>query len=279
MHQTNLTAHPDEAVSQTVPSITPPPAQFMDCQNFGRDKATGQEQALGSVPEEEESDWSEMGEDAPRIILTGSSRGQPWRHQEVDMDKDSESGGEDIIRCPSPRPMQIPQLQFTVHNEFLPPRHVSPCPSGFKTLPNCILEEECYRITSPNLKSAILIRSASLEEIPLARHDRQKELRGPSAMIYHSEDEALEDMDNEIIHHWRMSSARDTGVSRMTESRAPERSLTESNFASLQSAERMLNHLICNVPFSEERGQSGAEGHGWAGGIPDEVMKGERTQL
>lgn len=234
---------------------------------------------MGSVPEEEESDWSEMGEDAPRITLTGSNRDQSWRHQEVDMDKDSESGGEDIIRCPSLRPMQIPQLQFTVHNEFWPPCHASPCLSGFKNHPNCNLEEDCYRITSPSLKSAILIRSASLEEIPLARHDRQKELRGTQAMIYHSEDEAVEDMDNEIIHHWRMSSAKDTVVSRRTESRGPETSLTETNLASLQSAERMLNHLICNVPFSEEREQSGAEVRGWAGGIPDEMMKGERTQL
>lgn len=238
----------------------------MDSQNYGKDKASVQEQPLGSVPEEEESDWSEMGEETPRLMLTGSNRSQVWRCQDTDMDKDSESGGEDIVRRHSPRPLQIPHLQFTVHNDFMLPPHTNSCPSGFKNLTNSIPGEENYRITSsPNLGS-ILIRSASLEEIPLAHHQMQKELRGTEALmdLHHSGVEAVEVVDNEIIHHWRMSNARETVI----------RGMADSSLSSLQSAEQMLNHLICDIPSSGI-----AEVQGWVGEIPEEVLKGERTQL
>jgi len=238
----------------------------MDSHEYGKDKAV-QEPPLGSVPEEEESDWSEMGEETPRLVLMGSNRA--WRHQEADMDKDSESGGEDIVRRPSPRPLQIPQLQFTIHNDFFPPPHTNSCPSGFKNLSDVIPDEECYRMaTSQNFKSAILIRSASLEEIPLARH-HMLEMRGTEAMmnLHHSGDEVIEDLHNEIIHHWRISNDRDRG---------PE---ADGSLARLHSAERMLNQLICDPPFSEQREPGRAEVQGWARGIPDEVLKGERTQL
>ncbi|XP_051793825.1 uncharacterized protein si:dkey-273o13.3 [Acanthochromis polyacanthus] len=264
---TNLHFQPDDAIDQMVLPIAPPPAEFMDSHNCGKAKATGQEQLLGSVPEEEESDWSEMGEETPRLILTGSSRGQTWRHQEGDLDKDSESGGEEIIRRHSSRLMQIPHLQFTIHNEILSASHTNSCPSGFKNLSDSLKGEGSYRITtSPSLGSAILIRSASLEEIPLARHHMQKELRGTEAMmnLHHPG----EDSDNEIIHHWRTSDNRD--------SRASE---SDNSLASLQSAERMLNHFMCDPQSSEGREAGRAEVHGWTGGIPDDVLKDERTKL
>lgn len=225
----------------------------MDSHNYGKAKAGGQEQALGPVPEEEESDWSEVGEDTPRFLLTGSSRGQAWRHREVDVDKDSESGGEEIIRCHSPRPMQIPHLQFTMHSENL---------SDVTTA----------------LGSTILIRSASLEEIPLGRHHMQKELRGTEAMmdLHHQGDETIEDLDNEIIHHWKTSSDRDAVIVRQIEGRMSE---VDNNLASLQSAESMLNHFISESQHDGGKGQGRAELHGWTGGIPDEVLKGERTKL
>lgn len=278
LHKTDHHFQSDDAINQMILPITPPPAQFMDNLNYGKVKAAGQEQSLGSVPEEEESDWSEMGEETPRFILTGSNRGQAWRHQEGDLDKDSESGGEEIVRRPSPCPMQIPHLQFTIHNEILPVAQTSACPSGFKNLPDRMTGEGTYRITtSPNLGSAMLIRSASLEEIPLACHHMQKELRGTEAMmdLHHPGDEAIEDSDNEIIHHWRTSNDRGAVIMR------PKSSLSEANssLASLQSAERMLNHFIRETQTSEGKGQGRAEVHGWTGGIPDEVLKGERTQL
>lgn len=236
----------------------------MDSHNYGKAKAGVQEQPLGPVPEEEESDWSEMGDETPRFVLTGSNRGQIWRQREGDVDKDSESGGEEIIRCHSPRPMHIPHLQFTIHNE---------------NLSDGMAAEGAYRITpSPPLGSAILIRSASLEEIPLARHHMQKELRGTEAMmdLHHRGDEAIEDLDNEIIHHWRGSNDRDVAIGRPTESRMSE---VDSSLADLQAAEGMLNHFICEPQPGEGKAQGRAELHGWTGGIPDEVLKGERTQL
>ncbi|CAG5877386.1 unnamed protein product [Menidia menidia] len=259
----------------TVTSIPPPPAQFMDSQEYGKAKAV-QELSLGSVPEEEESDWSEIGEETPRLILMGSNRA--WRHQEADVDKDSESGGEDGVRRHSPRPLQIPKLQFTIHNDFFPPQHANSCSSGFKNLSNVIPDDESYRMaTSQNFKSTILIRSASLEEIPLACHPVQKELRGTEAMmnLHHSEEEIIEDLHNEIIHHWRISNDRDT-VRSVTESRGPE---ADGSLASLHSAERMLNHLICDPQFSEQSEPGRAEVQEWARGIPEEVLKGERTKL
>ncbi|XP_014913872.1 uncharacterized protein LOC106963464 [Poecilia latipinna] len=276
-HQVNPHSHSGDALPQMSPPIAPPPAQFMDSHNYGKEATSAPEQALGSVPEEEESDWSEVGEETPRLILTGSNRGQAWRPEEADMDKDSESGNEDQVRRHSPRPLQIPHLQFTIHNEFVPSSHANTLPSGFKNLSDGMCKEESYRITtSPNVKSSILIRSASLEEIPLIRHD--EELRGTEAArcLHHSADEAFEDLDNQIIHHWRMSSDRDTVIRRLVKSRAPEE---DCILASLRSAEQLLNHFICDPTSGERRDPARFEMHGWTGEIPEEVLKGERTQL
>ncbi|XP_043995621.1 uncharacterized protein si:dkey-273o13.3 isoform X3 [Gambusia affinis] len=274
--EVNPHSHSGDALPQMMPPIAPPPAQFMDSHNYGKEATSAPEQALGSVPEEEESDWSEVGEETPRLLLTGSNRGQAWRPEEADMDKDSESGSEDLVRRHSPRPLQIPHLQVTVH-EFVPSSHSNTLPSGFKNLSEGMHKEESYRITtSPNVKSTILIRSASLEEIPLIRHD--EELRGTEAgrSLHHSADEAVEDLDDQIIHHWRMSSDRDTVIRRLIKSRAPEE---EGILAGLQSAEQLLNHFICDPTSGEGREPARFEMYGWTGGIPEEVLKGERTQL
>lgn len=276
IHKNNHHFQSDDTINQVVLPIAPPPVQFMDNDNYGKVKAAGQEQPLGSVPEEEESDWSEVGEETPRLILTGSNRGQTWRHREADLDRDSESGSEEIPRRHSPRPLQIPHLQFTSHSDNLPAPQTSSRPSGIKNLSDDITGEGSYRSSSPNHGSAILIRSASLEEIPLACHHMQKELRGTEAMmdLRHRGNEATEDLDNEIIHHWNTSNHRVIG--RPIDS---SMSKAESSLASLQSAERMLNHFICDSYTTEGREQDRAEVHGWIGGIPDEVLKGERTKL
>ncbi|TKS83569.1 hypothetical protein D9C73_017682 [Collichthys lucidus] len=265
LHKTELHFQSDDGNNQVVLPVAPPPAQFMDSHIYAKAKAGGQEQSLGSVPEEEESDWSEIGEEMPRFIMTGSNRGQAWRHQEGEVDKDSESGGDEIIRRLSPRPLQTPHLQFTIHNE---------------NLSNSTTGDGTYRITttSPTIGSAILIRSASLEEISLARHHMKKELRGTEAVmdLHHRGNDAICDLDNEIIHHWRESKDRDTVIEPIAESRMSE---ADSSLASLQSAERMLNHFICEPQSGEGKGQGRAEVHDWTGGISDKVFKGERTQL
>ncbi|XP_031713272.1 stress response protein NST1 [Anarrhichthys ocellatus] len=258
-HNTDLHFQSDDAINQMVPHIAPPPAQFMDGHNnYETAIAGGQEQSLGPVPEEEESDWSEKGDETPQFILTGSNRGPVWRHREADVDKDSESGGEEIVGRHAPCPQQIPHLQFTIHN---------------KNLSDGMTGEGTYRITtSQNLGSAILIRSASLEEIPLARHHMQKELRGTEAMmdLHHQGHEGMEDLDNEIIHHWRSSNDRPI------ESRTSE---ADSSLAGLESAERMLSQFTCGSQASEGQRHGRAEVHSRTGGIPDEVLKGERTKL
>ncbi|MEQ2313723.1 hypothetical protein AMECASPLE_005002 [Ameca splendens] len=277
LHKINLHTHSGDAFPQMIPPIAPPPAQFMDNLNYGKEATSAPEQPLGSVPEEEESDWSEVGEETPHLLLTGSNRGQAWRQQEADMDKDSESGSEDLVRRHSPRPLHIPHLQFTIHNEFMPSSRASTLPSCFKNLSDSMPSKDSYRITtSPNVKSAILIRSASLEEIPLTRH--HEELRGTEAImnLHHSADVAFEDLDNQIIHHWRTSNDRDTVIRTMIKSRVPE---ADGSLASLQSAEQLLNHFICDTPSGEGREPSRVEMHGWTGGIPEEVLKGEQTQL
>lgn len=280
VHKTTLHFQSDDGINQVIHHpIAPPPVQFMDNHNYGQEKAPRPEQPLGSVPEEEESDWSEMGEETPRFILTGSNRGQVWRHQEGEVDKDSESGGEETVRRHSPCPLQIPHLQFTHHNEIIPGGQTGSCSSGLKNLSDSLAGEGSYRITqSPNIGSAILIRSASLEEIPLARHHREKELRGTEAMmnLHHPGDDATEDLDNEIIHHWRTSNDRDTVMGRVTANRMSE---ANSNLASLQSAEWMLKQFICEPHSSEGREQGRAGVHGWTGKIPEEVLTGERTKL
>lgn len=265
----------DDAVNQVVHPITPPPAQFMDSNNYEKAKAAVQEQSLGSVPEEEESDGSEVEEENPHFMLTGSNGGQPWI-QQVDVDKDSESGGEEIVRQPSPHPRPVPHLQFTIHNEMLPEPQTSAYTFRYKNWSGGMTGEGSYRITTnPNVSSAILIRSASLEEIPLGHHHMQKELRGTEAMmdLHHSGTETMEDLDNEIIHHWRTSNKREGAIGSVMESRASEAD------GSMQSVERIFSHLICQPQSSEGKGHSRAEMHGWTGGIPDEVLKGERTQL
>lgn len=267
MHKSNNHFHSEDVINQVVLPITPPPAQFMD---YAKDKAVGQEQSLGSVPEEEESDWSEIGEETPRFILTGLNRGQAWRHTESEVDKDSDSGGEEIVRPHSPRPLTIPHLHFTVHNEMSPFTL-----TNLSTIGTC---DGSYKITTnPKLGSAILVRSASLEEIPLARHSTQKELRGTEAMmdLHHPCAEANEDY-NEIIHHLGTSNNRDTVNGWQIDSNVSE---MDRAMSGLQSAERILNHIISETQQSQQMSEARAEMHGWTGGIPDEVLKGERTKL
>ncbi|XP_030010395.1 LIM domain-containing protein A-like [Sphaeramia orbicularis] len=190
-----------DVISQVVLPITPPPAQFMDGQSYGKDNGPGQEQCLGAVPEEEESDWSEMGEDTPTFTLRGSNRGPAWRPLEMDTDRGSETGE---------------------HSDWTPP-----CP--------------------PPLGSALLLRSASLEEIPLGRRPPTQrdvtmmdmmELRLPGCGHAHSSG-------SDFTCHWRTTQVSEGQRSEGT----------------------------------EVKGQGCVGGCGWRGSIPDEVLNGERTQL
>ncbi|XP_034033295.1 uncharacterized protein si:dkey-273o13.3 [Thalassophryne amazonica] len=231
--------------------LTPPPAQFMDTQNCGEPKAAGQEESLGSVPEEEESDWSEMGEELPRFIQSETHRSQVWRHQGGG---DREAWCEEMVRGHASRHWQVPHLQFTIHSEILSvPQSENLCDNTTGKGP--------YRITTgPNLSSAILIRSASLEELPLAR--MQKELRGTEAVmdLRRPADETAED-DQRLMQHWSVSGGRNVTGSRVAE--------TES------SAEVLLSHFLREPRPSGVKGHGSHQAYGWM----EEVLQRERTQL
>lgn len=256
--------------------------------SYGKAKAVGQDQSLGSVPEEEESDWSEVGEERPWFIMTRSYRSHPAGTAEYspwqqglrcwagpgEGNVESESGGEETVQQQHslPRSLQVPHLQFTVHPDVVS----LPIPvtdSDYESPSNSSLLNS-YRVpTSWQMGSSpIRVRSASLEELPLGHH------RDAMMDVHHhsEEDRALEDSDNEIIHHWRMRNNMDTAAGRQTDSGPSE---MDGSLTSLQSSQKMLSHFICQLHPREADGQDRVEVQGWMTGVPDEVLKGERTQL
>ncbi|XP_076024292.1 uncharacterized protein LOC143014332 [Genypterus blacodes] len=268
LHAMGTSAHhfqSDDAINQGVLPITPPPTQFMDSNNCGKAKASGQEQPLTSVPEEGESDWSEMSEEK-RFMLPGSNRDHGWRHVEGEGDKACED--EEVVRLRPACSLQTPHLQFIIHNETLQVCQTNGSPAYLKNPSDCLTGQNPHTTAGLTIGSTILIRSASLEEIPLACHHLQKELRMD---LHHPGDvEAVEDSDNEIIHHWTASGGKDAVMRRLVES---EMSEADRRLTSMQSDEQMLNHFIC------ERQPSQEHSHDWAGGLSDEELKVESTQL
>ncbi|KAF7665522.1 hypothetical protein LDENG_00139760 [Lucifuga dentata] len=183
-----------DAINETVLPISP---------------ALGQEQPLGPVPEEEESDWSEMGEETSRFILTRSDRGHAWKHREGQGLIASESGDEEFVGRHPSRSLQIPHLQFTIHHEILPVCQTNANPASFKNASDGMSLKHPHRATTGlKIESTNLIRAASLEEIPVVCQYVLKELRGTDAMVdpHHPGNvDAVKDSDNEIIHHWKTS--------------------------------------------------------------------------
>ncbi|KAJ3588598.1 hypothetical protein NHX12_009452 [Muraenolepis orangiensis] len=255
----------------------------VDSQNHGTPKGPHQNQSLVSVPEEGESDWSETGDETPRFLLTGSGflpwragggQGGGWPGQG---DGDGESGGEEEFAMHHPvGSLHLPRLHFTLHHEMFPYRVV---PDG---------RGESGEAGSPRTShgsSFLRHRSASLEEIAGAcRHMEQQQqeaeelIRATGAMMdLHRPGEERhvteEDSDNEIIHSWRSRADGDPAVG--GKARAVEGSEVAGGgggLEGLRSAQRMLNHLICE--FRDRPG-----GKGWTGGLPEEVLGGERTEL
>ncbi|KAK6316851.1 hypothetical protein J4Q44_G00122510 [Coregonus suidteri] len=282
--------HPDDSVNQFLLPVAPPPVQFMDSHHYGKVTTKGEDLSLGTLPEEEESDWSEMGDEAPKCILRsvgghhGGTAFQPWRQERIcwegqgEGDTESESGGEEIVRRHPPRSLQIPNLHVTIHSETLPaPMDDVTLTTSFKNSADGP-EEDGYRVTaSRKLGSPIRILSASLDEIPSSRGQKHRQeeqhgqLKGTEAMmdLHQPEDGTMDDSEDEIIRNWRTRS-EDMGDDGGVDVREVD---LGSSLDNLQSAQNMLNHFICQLQPSVE------EGRGWTGGVPDEVLNGERTQL
>ncbi|XP_031664602.1 uncharacterized protein LOC116358226 [Oncorhynchus kisutch] len=258
--------HRDDSVNQLNLPAAPPPVQFMDSHHYGKVTATGEDLSLGTLPEEEESDWSEMGDEAPKCVLRSGgdhhsgTAFQPWRQERISWagqgegETESESGSEEIVRQNPPRSQQVPHL--TIHSETLP------APIDGVTLTTIFKSsadgptEDVYRATaSRKLGSPIRILSASLDEIPSCRgkNQRQEEqhgqLKGTEAMmdLHQPEDGTMDDSEDEIIRNWRTRSGDmgDDGGVDTTEADPG------SSLENLQSAQNMLNHFICQLQPSE----------------------------
>ncbi|KAK3527209.1 hypothetical protein QTP86_014631, partial [Hemibagrus guttatus] len=220
----------DDPIKPFKPAVAPPPFQFMDSEHYNKGLAAEDEQSLGPVPEEDESDWSEMGEDAKHYGLSSLDRGQhswsgfsPWhkeqgrrvksdQYRRGDGDTESESGGDEIVHRQG---LQIPHLQFSIHPETLP----GPVASLKQNLDGPV-REEYHTHTGRRLSSPIRILSASLEGInstDLQQLEHQGQLKCNKGMA------SKQDIGN---------GGREAGSS------------GSEPMANLESAQKMLNHFI-----------------------------------
>lgn len=248
----------DEPITPFKPAVAPPPFQFMDSDHYNNGAVAGDEQSLGPLPEEEESDWSEMGEEAKHYGSSSLERVQhgckgfsPWtiRHQEQgrwvksdqyrrgDGDTESESEGEEMSQS---RGLQIPHLQFSIHPETVP------VPVGNqKSNLDGHVGEEYHALTGRQLSSPIRILSASLEGInstDLQQHEHHGHLKCTKGKIdiLHPPKGIAEDWaEDEPHHNWKKANEQHAG-----DGKKGAGSSGSEPMASLESAQKMLNHFI-----------------------------------
>ncbi|KAK2911314.1 hypothetical protein Q8A67_003447 [Cirrhinus molitorella] len=224
--------------------VAPPPAPFMDSDHYDKVSMHVDDQSLGTLPEEEESDWSEMGEETQICIPRGSqgshenaSYYQWQRYSKGIVDTESESGGEESKCHQAHHGLQIPHLKFTVHPETLPVPMEDVSLARFKQSPDGL---DGYQITEVrNLGSPIRVLSASLEEIHSIgllkqQEDHHSQLRSNKSMmdLHHSQSGTRQvSYADEIVCNWREANSYAAGQER-------------SGMVGLESAQKMLNHFI-----------------------------------
>ncbi|KAL6463553.1 hypothetical protein MHYP_G00279440 [Metynnis hypsauchen] len=253
----------DDPLKPFRPPVAPPPVQFMDSDHYDKGSVTGDEQTLGPLPEEEESDWSEIGDEAQHCTLRGSEGGHhggtafsPWRqgtsrvvradqYGRGDGDTESESGGEEVVRGCG---LQIPHLQFTIHPETLPVPLTDASLSRFKQSLTSPVGESHHFPAGRHLGSPIRILSASLEGINssgLQQHENHGQLKCTEGMmdLHHPQRGTAEDSDEEeLVHNWKRANNQEAeGGGRGARKGGSE---PVGSLASLESAQRMLNHFI-----------------------------------
>ncbi|KAG5284066.1 hypothetical protein AALO_G00022610 [Alosa alosa] len=259
----------DEAANQIMPPAAPPPVQFMDHSRY--DKA-GDDQPLGPVPEEEESDWSEMGDEERHCVPIGHREGtailtwissHPGRWMEGDTE--SESGGEETVRQYPPRPLQIPHLQFTVHPETLPIPMDDVSPTSFQTSHGDPEDNDHHSPPSRKFGSPIRILSASMEKISdagLTLHELQGHMKGSEAVMdLHGGAAEYVEEEAKIVLSWRDGHRH--GMVGGGGGGAGGGGVGAARQSTLQEAERLLHHYISQTPS----------------GVAEEVLNGERTKL
>ncbi|XP_064206221.1 uncharacterized protein LOC135262843 isoform X2 [Anguilla rostrata] len=281
----------EEAANQFLLPVAPPPTQFMDNDHYNKIIGTGDNQALGPVLEEEESDWLVAGEG----LQQGPGGGQrsvtaflPWKQEQgscVGLTRDrkgegdagSESGRDEGVRRHPPHSLQIPHLQFTMHPETLPVPTADLSLARFRNTPNSPAGQG-YRVAAMHkLGSPIRVLSASLEEI-CSTGVRQHQ-PGPATLkcteammnLHHPEGGALGDSDeDDLLCSWGKGNNRGKGggAGGVGDSFEPGACLLNYH-----AAPRMVSHLVCQLQPMEVKTQ------GWTGEVTEEVLNGERTQL
>uniref|UniRef100_A0A8C1UU19 Uncharacterized protein n=1 Tax=Cyprinus carpio TaxID=7962 RepID=A0A8C1UU19_CYPCA len=225
----------DDPITHPLPGTTPP-APFMDSELYEKVSMHADDQSLGTLPEEEESDWSEMGEEAqhfaPRVNRADAPYFQ-WQQRQGGWgmeDTESESGGEESKPHQAHHGLQIPHLKFTVHPETLPVPIEDASLARFKQSPEGPARD-VYRITEVrDLGCPIRTLSASLEDIHSTGHLKQQQdhlvqLRSNKSMMdLHLSQVSHAD---EIVSDWREANRED-----------------RSGMLGLESAQKMLNHFI-----------------------------------
>lgn len=255
MLQETLVQHfkSDDPMKPFKPAVAPPPFQFMDSYNYNNGTVARDEQSLGPLPEEDESDWSEMGEEAKHYdlsklksrqrgctVFSPCHQGQGcWvksdQYRRVDGDTESESGGEEMshIQC-----LQIPHLQFSINPETLPVPG-----ANLKQNVDGPVGEEYHVHSGRQLSSPVCILSVSLESInptdlqPLEQYGQSKCTKGKMDINHPRRDEDW--TEDELTHNWEKANKQDTGDGQKgTGSSASE------PMANLESAQKVLNHFI-----------------------------------
>ncbi|KAA0716562.1 hypothetical protein E1301_Tti009509 [Triplophysa tibetana] len=235
-----------------------PPAQFIDNNQYDKVSMTGDDQSLGTLPEEEESDWSEMGEEAETNLQRGShgihenasyvqwvQRQACWEgtHQfeKGNGDTESESGGEENHDHNPSHPLRIPHLKFTVHPETLPVPVADVSLARFKQSPDGPASEVYQIVDVCNLGSPIRVLSASLEEIHsigLLKQQHQEDHHGQlrsnkSLMDLHQSQVSTRhaSYEDNIACNWKDANNQSSGED-------------VNCVVGLESAQKMLNHFI-----------------------------------
>lgn len=245
----------DDPIKPFKPAVAPPPFQFMDSDHYNNGSVAVDEQSLGPLPEEDESDWSEMGEEAKHYGLSSLERGQhgcsgfsPWNREQScwvksdqyrrgDGDTESESEGEEISHSQG---LQIPHLQFSIHPETLP----VPV-ANLKQNLDVPVGEEYHVPTGRQLSSPIRILSASLEginsvDLQQLEHHGQLKCTKDKMQLHHPQQSINEDWtEGEPTHNWKKANKQCTDDGKKGEGNGASEPM-----ANLESAQKMLNHFI-----------------------------------
>ncbi|MBN3289359.1 TJAP1 protein, partial [Polypterus senegalus] len=236
----NLLEENEEQADQSLLSfsVLSPPSAFKDPEGT-KTELQAEEKSLrfseqtlgrmGSLPEEDESDWSDKDQEEPVVSMLALSRGKiepkgnhrmtafsPWKQQSVSTESQPRiNSGEEEVKRPS-RSLQIPHFEDGLHHEsFLMPVTDSSLPRSRK-LYDLSLNSEGLQRSYPIEKSPpIRMLSVSLEEIRIRSNSTNQDPHQQSLSDFqvkptethhslnHSSNRSSEDSDEDIYQNWK----------------------------------------------------------------------------